>query len=137
MKIDDTLQDAMDAEPGLVLTAQGAHGKAGYFERDWGYRLRGAGLPGGSAGWLLTFAALGSGFAGNETGWLLAYEIVDNVKTGRVAVLRRNWESAVDDVELTRTRLNSELWADALRNVDGQGEADIDEIDAAIAGAVL
>lgn len=137
MIIYDTLQEAMDAEPGLVLTAQGQRGTSGCFEKDWGYRLRGAGLSGGAAGWLLTFAGKGSGMARAERGWLVAYAIVDNEKTGRVAILRRNWDSITDDAELTRVRLDQTLWSGKQRDVDGEGEADIEAVDAFIGGAVL
>lgn len=134
MLIYKSLDAARAAEPGLVVTAQGENAPAGTFEKDWGYRLRGAGLPGGEIGWLLTFAGLGSGF-GEANGWLIAYEIVHDEKTGRLAMLRRDWDTRLDDSELEHVRQIDGLW-DARRRHD-DGEADLDVLDAELQGARL
>lgn len=140
MIVYSTLAAAMAAEPGLHLLDDGQFAPAGRYERDWGYRLRGGGLPGGEVGWLLTFAGQGAGMAPSEwgpkeTGWLIAYEIAHSSKTGRVAILRRDWDSGTDWSELHRVHASSALW-DA-RNQPLQGEADLDDVDANIAGTQL
>ena len=141
MIIYPALDDAMAAEPGLIVTAQGETSPASHFERDWGgYRLRGAGLPGGSIGWLLTFAGQGSGWYPTSPGWLIAYEIVHNSKSGRIAVLRRNWSPATDEAERKRVIRDTSVWSEApaaASSDTGHGEADLDVIDRSLSGTIL
>ncbi|MGO2519960.1 MAG: hypothetical protein ACTH8F_07555 [Microbacterium sp.] len=134
MLIYETLDDARAGEPGLSVTPQGERSADETFEADWGYRLRGAGLPGGDVGWLLTFAGIGSGFGDDHRGWLIAYEIDHDSKSGRVAVLRRDWDSATDRAEISKLR-ELDLWDAGQRR--SQGEADIEAVDELLSGEQL
>jgi hypothetical protein len=127
MKIHSTFEAAESAEPGLVLRRPGNHVPTSNSEMDWGFRLRGGGLPGGEHGWLLTFARKDHAFAPNASGWLIAYEIDRNKKTGRVAIVRREWDSNIDDAQLKLIKSDATIWDSARRDEDG--EADIDVID--------
>lgn len=132
MLIYDTFATARSDEPELLLLEDGTFASANQFERDWGYRLRGTGLPGGEIGWLLTFSGVGSGFGADGVGFLIAYEISHNTKTGRVGVLRREWDGKTDDAERNRITQTTSIW-----NAQGHhhvGEADIDVVDAAVLG---
>lgn len=124
----DTLEDARAAESGLVVLAQGQSSPKDAFESDWGYRLRGHGLPGGGNGWLLTFA--GTRSITPAVGFLIAYEIDQNSKTGKVAVLRRAWTHALDDNYRKRVQADPAIWNTHQR--DERGEADIDDVDKAL-----
>jgi hypothetical protein len=97
-------------------------------EEDWGYRLRGAGLTGGTNGWHLTY------LHHDDPGLLIAYEISNNKKTGRIALLRRNWTRAYNDHWKHHTQTSTH-WTPTTR--DTTGEADIDHIDTAIAGPTI
>ncbi|MFC3297883.1 hypothetical protein [Clavibacter michiganensis] len=107
-------------------------------EADWGYRLRGAGVPGGNEhGWLLTFLMAErpgvGGIAGS--GWLIAYEIMGARKTGRIALLRRDWTAEIDQAEIRRTR--AEAWWGGAAQRNTIGEADLETVDYELAASML
>ena len=135
MLIYESIEDANAGEPGLRVTPQGEYAEPGTVEADWGYRLRGAGLPGGKVGWLLTFAGSGYDSTIPVIGWLIAYEIAHNEKTGRVAVLRREWDSVTDKAELARIRKQETIWDYTRRHEIGEG--DLDTLDAHLVGVQL
>lgn len=138
MKIYPTVADFNAAE-GATAKAQMIFNGAP--ESDWGYRLRGAGAPGGRHGWLVTFLNADPhidpfSVAGpRSTGWLLAYEIVNNSKTGRVGLIRRDWNGPVDAAERTKAQ-SQPSWNTDNRNDDG-GEYDIDQLDRELPGEMI
>jgi hypothetical protein len=109
-----------EQEYGVRLSGQGEFNTS---EFDWGYRLRGYGLPGGpGGGWLLAHLP--------DHDMLVAYEIGpnDSGKTGRVVLVRDNFTRADNDAAFEK--LEQQPWwrGDAIDKVGG--EADLDEIDA-------
>lgn len=129
-----TMQD-LAGRIGLNL----APGAPGGFESeaDWGYRLGGAGRPGGNGGgWLLTFARGVRHPSPDEVGHLIAYDIDrHNKKTGQCVLLRSPWAEDDDDRSLARARQSS-WWDDSNSDSKG-GVADLDMVDRHIGGSML
>jgi hypothetical protein len=106
-------------------------------ESDWGMRLGGHGLPGGNdGGWLLTHLRHNGDPDGYKPTWLIAYEIGKGFgKTGRIGLLRENWDGKTD--REWRTKAQAEPgWKGGRHNEPG-GEADIDVVDQMLPGPVL
>lgn len=136
MLIYDTIDQANQAE-GIHATPQGESSPGKWAEADWGYRLRGQGLPGGGrGGWLLTYIFNGAPFSPSpsRTGTLIAYEIINDTKTGRVAILRRDWTGALDEEWIQKVQASPE-WK--LNDRNDSGEDDIDRIDNLLPGPTL
>lgn len=137
MKIYSTVSD-LNAAEGAMAKEQMVQG--GPPEADWAYRLSGAGAPGGKHGWLVTFLlddrhGATWDLANPEiTGLLIAYEILNDSKTGRVGVLRRNWNGALDAAELQKLRAQPDY---KLSSRYTNGEYDIDVLDRQLPGPVL
>lgn len=132
MLIYDSIETANEAES-LQIRPRGTPGSSEIHEADWGYRLRGHGMPGGrDGGWLLTFQYTQSAPAGT----LIAYEIRDDERTGRVGIVRRDWQRADDQRHLDATKQQlSQPWQGA--NMQPGGEADLEEIDELLPGQKL
>lgn len=127
MKIYDSL-DELSAAIGLPVLEPSTDDRTGGApaESDWGFRLRGLGLPGGMphGGWLLTFARKRFN---SSTGHLIAYEISpQNIKTGRCALLRSPWDEETNDSERARTYA-SPIWSGSMHDLGG--EADLAAVD--------
>lgn len=135
MLIYNSIEEINRAEA-IVAVEQGKPSPGGWGEADWGYRLRGEGLRGGEHGWLLTFIFYGAPFSPdpNRVGTLIAYEIKNNSKTGRVAVVRRDWSGAADDEWMKKIK-SSTQWS--FKGRDSKGEADLAIIDEMLPGLKL
>lgn len=132
MLLYNTVEEVNRAE-GIQAARQGEQSSKEWAEADWGYRLRGFGQRGGpSGGWLLTYLIRGAPFSPSKTrtGTLIAYEIDENnTKTGRVGVVRRDWNGAVDEEWLRKIQTAPE-W----NSEDGPGEDSLERIDALLPG---